>query len=227
MSSYTIKELPKEERPRERLVCHGPETMKLAELIAIIVGSGTKGKSALELGQEIVTTFPKLGDATVQELAQIKGMGPAKAIQLKAALSLASRIASGANPPRFLIDNPLHAYNLIKERVQYKKKEIFGAILLDIKGAVIRWEEISVGILDQTLVHPREVFQPAIRYGAASMILVHNHPSGDCTPSPEDYRVTEKLVAAGKLIKILVKDHLVVSSEGYLSMRKQKEFLFS
>ncbi|NGX53662.1 MAG: hypothetical protein K1000chlam4_00379 [Chlamydiae bacterium] len=226
MSNYTIKELPKEERPRERLISHGPETMKLAELIAIIVSSGTKGKSALELGQEIVATFPNLGDATVQELAQIKGMGQTKAIQLKAALSLASRIAAGPNPPRFLVDNPVHAYNLIKERVQYKKKEIFGAILLDTKGGVIRWEEISVGTLNQTLVHPREVFQPAIRHGAATMILVHNHPSGDCTPSLEDYRVTEKLVSASRLMQIPVRDHLVVSSEGYFSMREHKEFLF-
>ncbi|NGX46324.1 MAG: hypothetical protein K940chlam2_01514 [Chlamydiae bacterium] len=215
-----IKKLPKEERPRERLVRHGPESMSTVELLAIILGSGTKGKSVLDLAREILILFPKLTDTTVHELCRVKGLGMAKAVQLKAALTLASRVERQTDEERSRVASAQQAYTLVRSRVEDEKKELFGAILLDVRSVLIRWEIISVGTLDKTFVHPREVFSPAIRHGAARMILFHNHPSGDVTPSPQDYAVTEKLLEASRLIKIPIEDHLVVSSVGYFSMRE-------
>lgn len=225
----TIHNLPEEERPRERLMHHGADTLTTIELVAILLGSGTKSKPVLQLAQELVTHFGslnQLAEATVEELCQIKGIGMAKAIQLKAATSLGLRLSKQTILPGTRIEQPLHAYQLIKEVVQYEKRELFLVILQDIKNCLICYEIVAIGTLSNSLVHPREVFYPAIRHKAASLILAHNHPSGDPAPSSQDYSVTETLIQAGKLIGIPVNDHLIIGHQGYVSLR-QKGVKFS
>jgi DNA repair protein RadC len=202
--AYSLKELPLSERPRERLMLHGPQALSSSELIALILGSGTKGKSVLALSQELLSHFGSLHhllDASIEDLCRVKGLGKAKAVQLKAALS--------------------QAYLGVRDLIVHEKKEIFGAILLDAKGAVIRWEVISVGTLTNAIVHPREVFYSAIKYLAASLILVHNHPSGDPTPSFEDRFLTEQLIEASHAISIPILDHLVIGNRGYSSLKER------
>lgn len=226
--SYSIRNLPEEERPRERLHRHGAEAMSTAELIAILLGSGTKGRSVLQLAHEIVAHFgsiQRIADATVAELCVIKGLGVAKAVQIKAAFNLGIRLSKQTARSKYRIEHPLHAYNLVKEELSQEQREILVVILLDTKGCVIMQETISIGTLSETLVHPREVFYPAIRHKAASLILVHNHPSGDPTPSKEDYEVTELLAKVGSMMCIPIHDHLIIGRTSYISLR-QKGFVF-
>jgi DNA repair protein RadC len=221
-ASYQVRDLPQDERPRERLARHGAESLSSAELLAIILGSGTKGKSVIHLSQELLSLFgslPRLSEATLAELQEVKGLGPAKALQLKAAISLGVRAAAFEAAPRMRITTPSQVYNLVRDQLAHASREHFMAILLDTHGQLIRCETISIGTLNETLVHPREVFHPAIRHKASSLILVHNHPSGDLTPSKQDFDQTSRLVASGKLLNILVMDHLIVGASGYCSMR--------
>lgn len=220
--TYNLKELPLSERPRERLLLHGPSVLSSIELIALILGSGTKGKSVLTLSQELLSQFGSLcclQEATIEDLCQFKGLGKAKAIQLKAALTLAARTSRERLPPPERLETPLKAYLWVRDLVVHEKKEVFGVILLDAKGAPIRWEVVSVGTLTQTLVHPREVFHPAIRYLAASIILVHNHPSGDPTPSEEDRRLTRQLNTVSNSMGIPILDHLIIGKQGFISFK--------
>lgn len=229
MSIYSVQQLPLEDRPRERLLRYGAESMSTTELAAVILGSGTKTAPVLQLAQEIICRFgslQKLSDATIAELCEIKGMGPAKAIQLKAALNLGMRAAKQTIAPKYRIEHPLHAYHLIKDELERETRELFVVILQDVKGYVICHEIVSIGSLSNTLVHPREVFYPAIRHKAASLIIAHNHPSGDPTPSPQDYELTKHLVEASRLISIPIHDHLVIGQQQFISLR-QKGFLFN
>jgi DNA repair protein RadC len=224
MSHYSIHQLPEEDRPRERLVRFGPEAMSTAELIAAILGSGTKTMPVLQLAHEIVVRFGslrQLAEATLSELCHIKGVGLAKAIQLKAALSLGMRASKQEITPKYRIEHPLHAYHLIKDELENEKRELFIVILQDTKGYVICHEVVSIGSLSQTLVHPREVFYPAIRHKAASMIIAHNHPSGDPTPSVQDYETTKTLLEASRLICIPIHDHLIIGYQQYSSLRQK------
>lgn len=219
---YSVQSLPEADRPRERLLRHGAEAMTTAELIAILLGSGMKGTPVLKLAQEVVSRFTmeKLAEATVAELCEIKGLGPAKALQLKSAISLGLRVAKKAQPAKQKIEHPAHAYHLIKDELEKEKRELFVVILQDTKGFAIGHQVVAIGTLSQTLVHPREVFYPAIRNHAASIILAHNHPSGDPTPSPQDYEVTETLVAAGQLMGIPVNDHIIIGHQRFVSLRQ-------
>jgi len=224
MNSYSIHNIPEEERPRERLVRHGAESMSSAELIAIILGSGTKEKPILQLAQEMVSRFGSLrtmAEATLAELCEVKGIGLAKAMQLKAALSLGMRVSRHTVAPRYHVDNPLHAYNLVKDELEHEKRELFVAILQDTKGGVICYEVVSVGTLTSALVHPREVFYPAVRHKAASLVLAHNHPSGDPTPSKEDYDVTRNLIEVGRMMNIPIHDHIIIGNQKFVSMRQK------
>jgi DNA repair protein RadC len=228
MVHYSISHLPEQERPRERLLRYGPESMSTTELIALILGSGTKTKSVLELAHELVMHFgslDQLATATISELCQIKGIGAAKAIQIKAAFSLGLRASKQVLAPKYRIENPLHAYYLVKDEMEKEKRELFVVILQDTKGYVICHEVVAIGTLSQALVHPREVFYPAIRHKAASLILAHNHPSGDPTPSPEDHELTKLLVEAGRLMGLPIQDHLIIGHQTYTSFR-QKGFVF-
>lgn len=221
--NYSLKELPLSERPRERLMQYGPQVLSSSELIALILGSGTKGKSVLTLSQELLSQFGSLNhllEASIEDLCQVKGLGKAKAIQLKAALTLANRVYREKKPMTERLHSSLQAYLWVRDFVVNEKKEIFGVILLDARGAVIRWEVISVGTLTHVIIHPREVFHPAIKYLAAALILVHNHPSGDPTPSLEDRQLTEKLIHASQSIAIPIVDHLVIGSRGYTSFKE-------
>jgi len=223
-ATYTIQQLPLEERPRERMLRHGPEVMATAELIAIILGSGMKGTPVLQLAQAILARFGTLhcvAEATIAELCEIKGLGPAKAIQLKAAFTLGVRASQHIGMPKYRIETPLQAYHLLRDEIAHAKQEHFVVIMLDVKGIVITVETVSVGTLSNALVHPREVFYPAIRNKAASVILGHNHPSGDLTPSRQDYDITNKLIEVGKVMGIPVRDHIIVVENDYLSMREK------
>ena len=228
-SPYSISNLPEMERPRERLLQCGPEALSAAELIAIVLGSGTKEAPVLQLAQQLITKFGglhQLSEATLEELCQVKGIGVAKAIQLRAVFNLGVRLSRQNIPLKYKIEHPAHAYNLVKEELQHAKSEIFLVILLDAKGCTLGHHVVSIGTVTETTVHPREVFYPAIRHKAVSIILAHNHPSGDLTPSQQDCELTRQLIQIGKMIGIPVNDHLIVSSQGYLSLR-QKGGVFS
>ncbi len=223
MVQYSIQCLPAEDRPRERLLRFGPDCLSLIELVAVILGSGTKAMPVLQLAQELVARFgglQQLTEATLAELLEIKGIGLAKAVQLKAALNLGSRASRQFIKPKYRIEHPSHAYQLIKDELENETREIFVVILQDTKGFLICHEVVSIGSLSQTLVHPREVFYPAIRHKAASLLVAHNHPSGDPTPSPQDLELTRLLLEAGRLIGIPLNDHLIIGKCSYLSLRQ-------
>lgn len=218
-----IKSLPESDRPRERMLQHGPDSVSSSELIAIILGSGMKGKSVLALAGEILCHFGSLealAKATIEELCQIKGMGKAKAIQLLAAITLGNRLKRQPIEQRPHVGSPTKAYQLVRDRLQHEDREFFVILLLDLKNYLICQEIVSVGTLTKTLVHPREVFHPAIRHKAASVILVHNHPSGDPTPSKEDIELTEQLDEIGKMMSIPVHDHLIIGRNDFTSLRQ-------
>ncbi|MCE2984077.1 MAG: DNA repair protein RadC [Parachlamydia sp.] len=226
--NYSVQRLPLEDRPRERLARFGAESLSLVELLAIILGHGTQATPVLQLAQELLLAFgglKGLSEASVQELLAIKGIGHAKAIQIKAALNFGLRASKQERAPRFKIEHPLHAYHLVKELVEHEKREVFVALLQDAKNYFLLYEIISIGSLTQTLVHPREVFFPAIRHKAASFIIAHNHPSGDPAPSQGDIDLTLSLVEAGRLMGIPVVDHLIVGHDTFFSFR-QKGYSF-
>lgn len=222
--SYSIQHLPEQDRPRERLLRYGAESLSSAELIAIILGSGTKTTPILQLAQEIISRFgtvKRLAEATVEELCEIKGIGPAKAIQLRASLSLGLRASNGVLPLKRRIQGPLDAYEILRQELENEKRELFVTILVDVRGYVINHQIVSIGTLSSAPIHPREVFYPAIRHKAASIVLVHNHPSGDPTPSNEDFEITKILIEAGALMGIPVNDHIIIAERGYVSLREK------
>lgn len=225
--SSQIRDLPVEERPRERLLRHGMDSLSSVELLALLMRSGLRGRSVLQIAQDLIHHFGSLqsiSEATIEELCQIRGLGEAKAIQIKAAFTLGKRIKPD-DPQSSSIDSPQQAYQLVREKMEDQKQELFGIILKNAKGHLIQFQIISMGTLSETLVHPREVFYPAIRHKAAGIILVHNHPSGDPTPSPEDFDLTEAIIQASKVVGIPVHDHIIVGKNQYYSFR-QKGFKF-
>ena len=219
-----VDSLPEEERPRERLLKGGAEGLSAQELLAILLGSGTQRMPVLNLAHSLLEQFgslKKLSDATVEELMQVDGIGEAKAIQLKACFALGLRAYGAVINPKDKIRQPNEAYALIKDKMESAKQELLMVILQDVKSQLIHTQIVTMGTLNRTLVHPREVFYPAIRHKAASMIIAHNHPSGDPTPSKEDYAITDNLVEAGKMIGIPIVDHIVVGAQQYFSFREQ------
>lgn len=227
---YSPHNLPEADRPRERLLRQGSEAMTTAELIAIVLGSGIKGVPILQLAQEIMVhfgTLDKLAGATVEELCQIRGLGPAKALQLRAAFIIGLRLSKREPLHKTRIENPSQAYRLVKDRLERESRELFLVILLDSRGCTLSEEVISIGTLTNAQAHPREVFYPAIRHHAASIILVHNHPSGDPTPSQQDYDVTHKLINVGHLMGIPVHDHLIVGYNSFVSLRQEGKTVFA
>jgi DNA repair protein RadC len=225
--SFTIKDLPKEERPRERLERYGAQVLSDAELLALLIRTGTPTESALVLAQRILkgdgakSGLAFVADSSIEELSKIKGIGLAKSVQIKAAVELGRRISSytGQNPT--VINTPVDVKNLLMEEMRFLEKEHFKVILLNIKNHVISVEDVSVGSLNSSIVHPREVFKPAIRRSSASMILVHNHPSGDPAPSREDVEITRRLIEAGKILGIEVVDHVIIGNGVYISLREK------
>ncbi len=221
MVSFAIRELPKELRPRERLERHGIQALSVAELLAIILGSGTQGNSVLDLSREILVRFgslERLLEASVVELMQIKGIGKAKAIQLKAVFGIALKCKYQEAPDKTQIGSPEQAYALALPDLIQEKQEVLLVLLRDVRGCLIHQEVVAKGTLSEVLVHPREVFFPAVRYKAHSLILAHNHPSGDPTPSEADLTLTRHLIFAGRTMGISIDDHLIVCPHRFTSL---------
>ena len=227
MGNLTIRDLPEEARPRERLRLLGAGALSDAELLAILIGSGTRSESALVLAGRVLkgiggrSGLRFVAEASVEELSSIKGIGPAKSGQIKAAVELGLRLSSHVKRRGTKMSSPADVASYLMDEMQFLEKEHFRAMLLDIKNQLICIEDISVGSLNSSIVHPREVFKPAIRRTSASIILVHNHPSGDPTPSREDLLVTRRLVDAGKIIGIDVIDHVIIGNGSYVSLKEK------
>src|SRR5277367_4065144 len=213
VESLRLKDQPVSERPRERLVARGPDALTHAELIAILLRTGLQGANVVQVAQNILQKFGSLNAlalATVDELKQISGVGPDKAATLVAAFALARRMEQERLAESPVLDNPETVVNFMREENRLGNVESFQVLLLNVRKKLIRAEEISHGLLDTILVHPREVFRAAITANAAAIVLVHNHPSGDPTPSDADIKVTRDLIRAGQLLKIEVVDHVII-----------------
>ena len=221
----TIKQMPEAERPRERLLQLGQQQLTDAELLAIILGGGTTEQTAVELARGLLTRFGglrALADCSPAELRKVRGIGAAKSAAIKAALEIARRFGTQPTPTKagaFL--NPEAVFERYRTTLGTEKRETFLALLLDAKNRLIRDVTISLGSLTQSIVHPREVFEPAIRDSAASVLFVHNHPSGDTTPSSEDIEITRRLRQTGEVIGIRVLDHVIVSESSYTSLTQK------
>lgn len=222
IKNYTVQDLPSEERPRERLRKHGAQLLSVQELLQIILSKGVKGQSVSDTAQSLLNQFgniSNLSDASIEEISEIKGIGFAKACQIKAALEIGRRIR---NPgvqfkPRDLT-RPENVFQLMKSELKDFKKEHFYLICLNTRNYMVNL--ITIGLINSSLVHPREVFAEAIRSRAVSVILVHNHPSGNLNPSNADFDTTQILVKAGKLLQIEVSDHVIISKTDYYSFRE-------
>lgn len=213
--SKRIKDIPVHERPRERLAAVGAENLRDPELVAILLRTGLQGRSAIEVASELLAkfgTFSRLATATVKELQGVKGVGSDKAATLKAAFELARRMAAELRRESPALDSPETIAALLREEFRSQAVETFRVVLLNTRRRLIDVATVSQGTLDTILVHPREVFKPAIAANAAAIVLVHNHPSGDPTPSEADIKVTRDLIRAGQLLKIEVLDHIILGS---------------
>lgn len=218
----TIKDMPADLRPRERLIREGAQALTDVELLAILLRTGSAAGTALELATVVLTCFNGLRaliQASIEELSEIKGMGPAKAAQVKAALELGRRVAADSFGERAVIKTPEDAVRLVMEEMRNLDREHFRALLLNAKNQVIGREIISIGTLNSSTVHPRELFKNAIKRSAAALILAHNHPSGDPDPSREDIEVTRRLLEAGQIIGIEILDHLIIGDSKFTSFK--------
>jgi DNA repair protein RadC len=224
-----IKDLPPDEKPRERLMAHGADALKNSELIAILLRTGLKGTSAIQVAEQLLQKFTcldKLARATIPELRQTKGIGRDKAIALKSAFTLARRMAMEMRQDSPVLDTPERIADLLREENRAYEVEHFQVVLLNTRRKLISIEKVSQGTLDTILVHPREVFKLAIAANAAAVVLAHNHPSGDPTPSEADIKVTRDLIRAGQLLKIEVLDHVILGRatierpRDYVSLRE-------
>lgn len=221
---FSIKDIPIEERPRERLLKYGAEVLSNSELLAILIRTGTKSESAIKLAQRIVGTNEGIrfvSSATVQELSQIKGIGGAKASQIKAAIELGRRLRNYRVDHKIVINKPEDAVDILMEDMRYLKKEHLRVIFLNTKNIIIEVKDLSIGSLSSSVVHPREIFSEAIRKSSSSIIVSHNHPSGDPTPSQEDINITRRLHEVGKLIGIDLLDHLIIGDGNYISLKEK------
>ncbi|MCW5556113.1 MAG: DNA repair protein RadC [Verrucomicrobiae bacterium] len=228
-SALKIKDQPASERPRERLAAKGPGALTDAELIAILLRTGLRGANAVEIGAQLLRQFGSLqalARASVDDLRKVKGIGRDKAVTLLAAFTLARKMAEELQRESPVLDNPEAIVALLKGQNLVKDVETLQVLLLNTRRRLIRVEEVLDGTIDQLLVHPREVFKRAIAANAAAIVLAHNHPSGDPTPSEADIKVTRDLIRAGQLLKIEVLDHIILGratperAKDYSSLRE-------
>ena len=228
--SMRLKDQPASERPRERLAAKGPEALSDAELIAILLRTGLKGVNVVEVGRQLLHRYAgslqALARASVDDLCKVKGIGRDKAVTLIAAFTLARKMAEELQRESPVLDNPEAVVALLKGQNLIKNVETLQVLLLNTRRRLIRVEEITDGTIDTLLVHPREVFKAAIAANAAAVVLAHNHPSGDPTPSEADINVTRDLIRAGQLLKIDVLDHVIIGrataerAKDYTSLRE-------
>ncbi|MDF2927308.1 MAG: repair protein RadC [Paenibacillaceae bacterium] len=220
----TLRDIPQNERPRERMQMQGAQALSNAELLAILLRTGTVAESAVRLAERILGeagSLKGLIDLRLEQLTSIKGVGPAKALQLQAGVELGRRLSRSAPEERHTIRSPGDAAELLMEDMRYLTKEHFVCLFLNTKNHVIGQETVSVGSLNATVVHPREVFRSAIQRSSAAIICAHNHPSGDPTPSHEDIELTKRLAAAGDIVGIELLDHLVIGDQRYISLKEK------
>ena len=221
--SFTIHDLPKEERPRERLVEFGEQALSAQELLQVILGRGSAGESVAVTAQKLLSQFgslEKLAEASIEELSSVKGIGPAKAAQIKAAFEIGRRFSN--QTPSYKskeLTDPKKVHQLIKNKLKDHHREHFYIIILNSRNWSVA--EVSIGSLNASIVHPREVFSEAIKNKAASVIFVHNHPSGDPEPSEDDLEITKRLVDGGKILGIEVVDHIIVAKDKFMSFKEK------
>lgn len=222
---YTlIRDMPQDQRPRERLEQYGPSALNVNELIAIILRVGNARTSAIELANQLMREYGglrRLAGASVQELSQSKGIGLAKACQLQAAFELGKRLAATTEAVRPTIGGPADAANLVMEEMRYHREEHYRVLFLDTRHSVIIARDITIGSLNASIVHPRETFRAAVSHAAAAIILVHNHPSGDPSPSSEDLALTARLKQAGEIMGIPVLDHIIIGDGRWVSLKER------
>jgi DNA repair protein RadC len=217
--------LPPELRPRERLIQNGAENLSNIELLAIIIGTGTRSETTLELSQRILTEFKSLGTlgaSTLEELLEIDGIGEAKAAKLLASLELGKRLNRASPTVRRTIESPKDAVEVLMPGMRYLDREHFKALILNTKNQILRIVNVSVGSLNSSVVHPRELYKMVIRHNGAAVIVAHNHPSGDPTPSTEDIILTKRLIRAGRILGIELLDHIILGDGHFVSLKKKK-----
>jgi DNA repair protein RadC len=218
-----MEEIPVEDRPRERLKTFGAEALSVRELLAIVVGPGSRQMGAMELAGEVVSAFEsvrEMAGASVERLSRVSGMGFAKACRLRAAIELGRRVVKAGRGERRTVRCPEDAACLVMEDMKNLDREHFKVILLDSKNAVISVETVSVGTVNASIVHPREALKPALEKSATSMILVHNHPTGNVSPSREDILITRRFEKCGRILGIEIVDHLIIGDDDYKSMKE-------
>lgn len=221
---YLIADLASNDRPRERLSDLGAEILSNAELIAILLGSGVKGQNVIDLAQSLLLKFGGLSGlhkTAFDELCNVKGIGPAKAAQLKAAIELGRRLTAAAPEEKPVVRSPEDAARLVMYAMGALEVEHLKVMLLDTRNRLIRIVQVYVGSLNASLIRVGEIFREAVRANAASLIIVHNHPSGDPSPSPEDIAVTLEIVSAGKLLDVEVLDHIIIGKNRFVSLKSK------
>lgn len=221
-----LRDLPEEERPREKLIAHGVQMLTNAELLAVLLRSGSKKMSVLHLAENLLSLYKEKGLSSIvnlsaHQLSSLHGIGPAKAAAVLAAVELGRRIAQEPSGKKVFINTPADAAAYIMPRLRYETKEKFAVILLNVKNQVLSFRIISVGILNASIVHPREVMTEALLQCAASVILTHNHPSGDPSPSGDDIATTRRLIRAGEIMGIEIADHIIIGENKYISFQEQ------
>lgn len=219
-----VKDLPKNERPREKILRYGAEGMSNSELLAIILRTGTKDENILKLCDRVISHFGGINgllNPSIEELKQLKGIGEAKATQLLALAELAGRFRSFKSGEDYTVSSPKDVAFYMMNEMKSLKKEYFKLIMLNTKNVIISVKDVSMGNLNSSIVHPREVFIEAIKNSSASVILCHNHPSGDPSPSKEDILITKRLKECGTLLGIDVLDHIIIGNEAYTSLKEK------
>lgn len=225
--SVMIKDVPKEDRPRERLLRVGSSHLSNQELLAILIGTGTKEEPVTTLANRVLMHFEGLKllrDATIEELTSIKGIGEAKGVTILAALELGKRLNQYRAEERYVVRSPEDGADYVMEEMRILNQEHFVVLFLNTKNEIIHRQTIFVGSLNASIVHPREVYREAVKRSAASIIVAHNHPSGDPTPSQEDIHVTRRLAESGQMIGIELLDHLIIGDRKFVSL-KEKGYL--
>ncbi|HSX39695.1 MAG TPA: DNA repair protein RadC [Candidatus Saccharimonadales bacterium] len=225
--NFKIKDLNFYEKPRERLITKGPDSLTDAELLAIILGSGGKNTSVLNLAQQILTKFGNLTNllnTEFEQLKNIKHVGTAKACSIKAACEIGIRIATQPLAKKSKISKPIDVYKVLKKDLFEKSKEHLYLLSLDSRNNLIAADLLSIGTINETLVHPREIYRQALARNAVSIIIAHNHPSGNANPSAEDLLVTERIAKTGIELGLPLIDHIIISGDSYISLKALKLF---